>query len=73
LAIRVHGLHSQGKLNEPTILDTDDVVKDDFRTKILVKAIYMKEYRAVAEDKSLSMIRKNLKLVPRSILSHVHK
>ena len=36
------------------ILDTNDVAKDDFRTKILVKAICMKEYGAVAEDKSLS-------------------
>jgi len=32
-AITVHELDSQGKLNESAILDTGDVVQDDFRTK----------------------------------------
>uniref|UniRef100_A0A0A9DUY4 Uncharacterized protein n=1 Tax=Arundo donax TaxID=35708 RepID=A0A0A9DUY4_ARUDO len=43
------------------------------RTRILVKALYMKKDRPDTDDQSPSMTGKNLKLDSRSRLFHVQK
>ncbi|PAN32284.1 hypothetical protein PAHAL_5G475300 [Panicum hallii] len=74
--IMVHGLHSQGKLDEAlqyyTTMKSRGMIPEP-RTKILVKAIYMKKDGAATEDQSANMTGKDLKLDPRSRLFHVHK
>jgi len=73
--IMVHGLHSQGKLDEAlqyyTTMKSRGMIPEP-RTKILVKAIYMKKDGAATEDWSANMTGKDLKLDPRSRLFHVH-
>jgi pentatricopeptide repeat protein len=74
--IMVHGLHSQGKLDEAlqyyTTMKSRGLIPEP-RTKILVKSIHMKKDGAATEDESPRMTGKNLKLDPRSRLFHVHK
>ncbi|CAL4977854.1 unnamed protein product [Urochloa decumbens] len=74
--IMVHGLHSQGKLDEAlqyyTTMKSRGMIPEP-RTKILVKAMYMKKDGAATEDESPSMTGKNLKLDPRSRLFHDRK
>ncbi|KAK3160358.1 hypothetical protein QOZ80_1BG0058460 [Eleusine coracana subsp. coracana] len=74
--IMVHGLHSQGKLDEAlqyyNTMQSRGMIPEP-RTKILVKAMYMKKDMPSIEDQSPTMTEKNLKLDPRSRLFHVHK
>jgi pentatricopeptide repeat protein len=74
--IMVHGLHSQGKLDDAlqyyTTMKSRGLIPEP-RTKILVKSIHMKKDGAATEDESPRMTGKNLKLDPRSRLFHVHK
>jgi pentatricopeptide repeat protein len=74
--IMVHGLHSQGKLDEAlqyyTTMKSRGMIAEP-RTNILVKAIHMKKDMPTTEDQSPSVARKNLKLDPRSRLFNVHK
>ncbi|CAL4951539.1 unnamed protein product [Urochloa decumbens] len=74
--IMVHGLHSQGKLDEAlhyyTTMKSRGMIPEP-RTKILVKAIYMKKDGAATEDESPSITGKSLKLDPRSRIFHVQK
>ncbi|CAO2193671.1 unnamed protein product [Urochloa humidicola] len=74
--IMVHGLHSQGKFDEAlhyyTTMKSRGMIPEP-RTKILVKAMYMKKDGAATEDESPSTTVKNLKLDPRSRLFHVRK
>ncbi|KAF8704982.1 hypothetical protein HU200_031232 [Digitaria exilis] len=74
--VMVHGLHSQGKLDEAlqyyTTMKSRGMIPEP-RTKILVKAIHMKKDGAATEDVSPQITGKNLKLDPRSSLFHVHR
>ncbi|TVU21888.1 hypothetical protein EJB05_31559 [Eragrostis curvula] len=74
--IMVHGLHSQGKLDEAlqyyTTMKLRGMIPEP-RTRILVKSIYLKKDMPTTEDQSPSMTGKNLKLDPRSRLFHVAK
>ncbi|XP_062186826.1 putative pentatricopeptide repeat-containing protein At3g15200 [Phragmites australis] len=74
--IMVHGLHSQGKLDEAlqyyTTMKSRGLIPEP-RTRILVKAIHMKKDGFATEDQPPSMAGKNLKLDPRSRQFHVHK
>ncbi|GJN05792.1 hypothetical protein PR202_ga23457 [Eleusine coracana subsp. coracana] len=74
--IMVHGLHSQGKLDEAlqyyNTMQSRGMIPEP-RTKILVKAMYMKKDMPSIEDQPPTMRGKNLKLDPRSRLFHVHK
>lgn len=74
--IMVHGLHSQGKLDEAlqyyTTMKSRGMIPEP-RTKILVKAMHMKKDGAAAEDDSASMAGKHLKLDHRSRLFNVHR
>jgi pentatricopeptide repeat protein len=74
--VMVHGLHSQGKLDEAlqyyTTMKSRGMIPEP-RTKILVKAMHMKKDRAATEDDSTSMARKHLKLYRRSRLFNFHR
>lgn len=74
--IMVHGLHSQGKLDEAlqyyTTMKSRGMIPEP-RTKILAKAMHMKKDGAAAEDDSTSMAGKHLKLDHRSRLFNVHR
>ncbi|KAL6626750.1 hypothetical protein ACP70R_030476 [Stipagrostis hirtigluma subsp. patula] len=72
--IMVHGLHSQGKLDEAlqyyTTMKSRGMIPEP-RTRILVKAIHMKNDGAAIEDQSPSTTRKKLKLDSQTRLFHV--
>ncbi|VAH56940.1 unnamed protein product [Triticum turgidum subsp. durum] len=74
--IMVHGLHSQGQLDQAlqyyTTMKSRGMTPEP-RTRILVKAIHMKKDGPETEDRSASMTGKNLKLDRRSGLFHVRK
>nr|XP_040250024.2 LOW QUALITY PROTEIN: putative pentatricopeptide repeat-containing protein At3g15200 [Aegilops tauschii subsp. strangulata] len=74
--ILVHGLHSQGQLDQAlqyyTTMKSRGMTPEP-RTRILVKAIHMKKDEPETEDRSPSMTGKNLKLDRVSGLLHVHK
>ncbi|EMS61855.1 hypothetical protein TRIUR3_23380 [Triticum urartu] len=74
--IMVHGLHSQGQLDQAlqyyTTMKSRGMTPEP-RTRILVKAIHMKKDGPETEDRSPSMTGKNLKLDRRSGLFHVRK
>jgi pentatricopeptide repeat protein len=74
--IMVHGLHSQGKLDEAlqyyTAMKSRGMILEP-RTKIPVKAMHIKKDGAAIEDDSTSMAGKHLKLDRRSRLFNVHR
>lgn len=74
--IMVHGLHSQGKLEQAleyyTTMKSRGMTPEP-RTRILVKAIHMKKDGPETEDRSPSRTGKNLKLDRVSGLFNVHK
>ncbi|KAL6847916.1 hypothetical protein ACP4OV_022044 [Aristida adscensionis] len=74
--IMVHGLHSQGKLDEAlqyyTTMKSRGMIPEP-RTRILVKAIHMKKDETATEHESPSTTRENLKLDPQTRLFRAHK
>lgn len=74
--IMVHGLHSQGRLDQAlqyyTTMKSRGMTPEP-RTRILVKAIHMKKDGPAVEDQSPSMVGENLKLDPLSGLFRVRK
>jgi pentatricopeptide repeat protein len=74
--VMVHGLHSQGKLDQAlqcyTTMKSRGMTPES-RTRILVKEIHMKKDGPDIEDRSSGETGKNLKLDRLSGLFHVHK